>query len=177
MLQCVIDAVRGAGYAPWLALGAHRHEIEAHEGLDLSACRLVSVEDWEQGMSASLKAGIAEIREKVPEASGVLVLLADQPAIRTQTILKICSVIEAAPDRIQAAAYRAGKGEGSAGVPAYFPKSQFAALLNLSGAQGARQLIRSQPHDLLDLGWVTEDVDVPEDLERLAALTAVQSRP
>lgn len=170
MLQHVIDAVLEAGYKPWLALGAHRDLIETHDRLTLSACRIVPVALWEQGMSASLAAGITGIVSSAAHSSGVLVLLGDQPMVTCQDLLRMVSVIEGDREQIVATRYPHASGPDTAGVPVYFPKRYFADLTRLKGARGAQDLIRSQAHQVLDLGGATEDVDYPEDLMRLAAL-------
>jgi molybdenum cofactor cytidylyltransferase len=50
------------------------------------------------------------------------------------------------------------------GVPAYFPRKMFSALLSLKGDAGARDLLKSAV--AIDLKGGEVDIDTAEDLER-----------
>ena len=56
-----------------VVLGAHANEVRA--AADLAAVETVACEDWDEGISASLRAGL----EQLAEAAAVVVTLGDQP--------------------------------------------------------------------------------------------------
>ncbi|MEX2352803.1 MAG: NTP transferase domain-containing protein, partial [Gammaproteobacteria bacterium] len=98
-------------------------------GLDVT--HLVNHE-WETGMSSSLKLAI----EAVPaECEGALILLCDQPLIRTEHLQKLTGLWQENPDKIIASEYA-----GTCGVPAIIPKHCFTRIKTLGGDSGAKQL-------------------------------------
>ena len=70
---------------------------------------------------------------------------------------KFGDVFNPASGEVTASAYA-----GRHGVPAYFPASTFAALLDLSGDQGARELLRSGA--AIDLPNGELDIDTAADV-------------
>ncbi len=123
-------------------------------------------QDWARGMGDTLAAGVRDLQARHPHASGVLVVLADQPRIGPRLLPALLQAHARSPDRIIATVV-----DGRAGPPALFPRDDFAALAALTGAQGARALLqrevarvtlldpRDQDADLLD-------IDTPADLAR-----------
>lgn len=107
---------------------------------------------WAEGMASSIAAGVRALGES---AEGCLIVTCDMPAITAKHLRRLSS-----SGQLTASSY-----SGKRGVPAFFPASSFADLLELRGDAGARDLLRLAP--TVDLPGGECDVDTPEDLERL----------
>jgi len=141
-----------------VVLGSSADEIVA--GVDLHGADPVVCARWEEGQSASLACGLAELTD----CEAVVVTLGDQPRVAPDAIRR---VIEA---RNGASAVRATYG-GSPGHPVLLERDLFSALRDVTGDKGARNLLMSVsvldvPCD--DLGG-GEDVDTPAELDALRA--------
>ncbi len=123
-------------------------------GLDIS---LVEVADAGDGMSESLKCGIAALS---PSMAGAVVLLPDMPEIQTRHIN--CLIENFRPGRI----VQACDENGVPGNPVVLPRSMFAAIGSLSGDTGARRLIKDSTQPPIQVtmpGFVSSrDLDSPE---------------
>ncbi|GLQ99109.1 nucleotidyltransferase family protein [Dyella mobilis] len=159
-----------ASHAPVLVVtGAHVDEVaSALDGLPLAT---VHCETWQLGMGHSIARGVGELKRLFPNASGVLLCLADQPLLRLSTIQALLERHAQVPDRLIATTQH-----GVQGPPALFPRDCFDALMSLTGSRGARAVLEKQAErvdaiacdDLID-------VDTREDLERIHQWLASQS--
>ena len=127
---------------------------------------LVEPDATRPGMGDSIAAGV----KATPDAPGWLVLPADLPLIRSETL----RIIALAPS----AAVTVPLYLGQRGHPVYFAATCAQDLLNLKGNQGAAQVIRRQDAidsvayvNVDDIGTVT-DIDILEDLYRAEKLLA-----
>lgn len=124
----------------------------------LAGCdaRIVSAHDWQLGLSRSIRAGIAALPA---DCRGVLLMACDQPGVEAGALRALLEL--AHPRGAVAAGYA-----GTVGIPAWFPRSMFAALATLEGDTGARQLLREglAPR-VLDMPAAALDLDVPADLD------------
>jgi molybdenum cofactor cytidylyltransferase len=141
-----------------VVLGAGADEVAA--GVDLHGAEPVVCGRWEEGQSASLACGLAEL----VGCEAVVVTLGDQPRISPDAIRRVISA------RNGAAAVRATYN-GNPGHPVLLERRLFEQLRNVSGDKGARNLLLSVhvldvPCD--DLGG-GEDVDTPAELDALRA--------
>ena len=141
-----------------VVLGAGADEVAA--GVDLHGAEPVVCGRWEEGQSASLACGLAELAG----CEAVVVTLGDQPRVSPDAIRRVISA------RNDAAAVRATYN-GNPGHPVLLERRLFEQLRNVSGDRGARNLLLSVqvldvPCD--DLGG-GEDVDTPAELDALRA--------
>lgn len=90
---------------------------------------------WEEGLSASLGAGVGALTADI---DGVLVVLCDQPALSAAHLQTLVAAWREAPARPAASAYA-----GVLGVPAILPRAWFADIFALTGDRGARELLRA----------------------------------
>jgi molybdenum cofactor cytidylyltransferase len=107
------------------------------------------------GMGDSIAAGVAAR----PQASGWVVLPADMPLIRAQTIVQVAAELETCP--VVYAQHR-----GRRGHPVAFAAELYSDLVRLSGDEGARRLLGRYPThgvDVHDAG-VLADIDTKDDL-------------
>lgn len=110
------------------------------------------------GMGYSISCGVGAR----PDASGWLILPADMPMVRPETLLAVAQALE--KHTIAYAQYR-----GRRGHPVGFGAELFSELATLSGDTGARRLLgRYAAHGVdVDDPGVLIDIDTALDLERL----------
>jgi molybdenum cofactor cytidylyltransferase len=132
--------------------------------LDGLHARVIINPDAAEGMGASIRAGVGAVS---PEASGVVLLLADQPFISPQAIDRLIAAARASRARVAASAYG-----GVVGVPAYFHRALFPDLRALVGDRGARSVIAAHEADAVILAIPeaeAADIDTAQDLASLGA--------
>jgi molybdenum cofactor cytidylyltransferase len=123
-----------------------------------AAVKSVFNADFEQGLSASVQAGLSAVP---PDCRGVLLVLADQVAVTPDDLRRLVARWREQPDRIAAARY-----DQVTGVPAIFPAALCDELAALRGDRGARDLLKRLGEQVLtvDMPSAALDVDTPADL-------------
>jgi molybdenum cofactor cytidylyltransferase len=129
---------------------------------DLALTR-VACAAWEQGLSASIQAGVREVD---PKLAAALFVLADQPALEADHLQALVARWRTSVGRAVASAYG-----GVIGVPAVLPRGWFSDLYKLSGDQGARELLRARAADVSSVPapGLALDIDSPADVARLSS--------
>lgn len=170
LLETVLDNLRRSQVSEIVVvLGSSADEIR--ERVRLHGVRVVVNQYYEQGMGTSVRAGIAAVDVR---ADAALVILADQPFVRPDTLDLIIETYRERKPHIVIPTYK-----GFRGNPILIDRSLFPELLNLAGDIGCRAIFGSHTEDLLkvavdDIG-VLLDIDTPEDLERFRQLHAAGS--
>ena len=146
----------------WVVTGPDVEPIEAAlAGIDVQ----IAVNPApEEGQAGSVRAGIAALPASVDWA---LIALGDQPLLAPAIIPALLAARRTSPKLIVAPRYRDGHGN-----PVVFKREIFPELLRLTGDQGARPIIQSEPARVewvdLDLP-MPPDVDTPDDYEKIRA--------
>ncbi len=156
LLRRVIRCAAPAAERTWVILGAHAREIEPL--LTRSPVTTYFNMLWHEGISSSIRAGI----ELLPHScTAVMLVLADQPLIRTLDYTRLAQAWRAAPTTIVAAGYGT-----HAGAPAIFPRRFFSELQQLKGDVGAKSLLQQHAAALhtVPMPRASFDVDTPADL-------------
>jgi molybdenum cofactor cytidylyltransferase len=126
--------------------------------LKVEGARIVVAHRADDGMGASLAAGVAA----VPGASGFVVALADMPWIEPSTISRVVQAL------VNGASIVAPVYRGKRGHPVGFASTHRVKLLALRDDEGARAILASSPDALtlidVDDPGVVRDVDTPADL-------------
>jgi molybdenum cofactor cytidylyltransferase len=139
--------------------GHQRERVRAAlSGLDV---RLADNPDFAEGLSSSLKAGVAALPG---DAAGAMVVLGDMPGIATADLDRLIDAFRKAEGK---AVVRASHG-GRRGNPVLLPRSLFEAVARLEGDTGARHLVEAEGLDVVDVEIgeaAAVDVDTPEALE------------
>ena len=138
-----------------VVLGAEADGVFA--SIDDLAVRRVDCAEWQQGMSASLRAGIAAL---TAQCAGALVVLCDQPALDGAHLERLCRAWRDAPACGAASAYA-----GRLGVPALLPRAWFGELGGASGDRGARTVIAHHADEVVAIAneALARDVDHTAD--------------
>jgi molybdenum cofactor cytidylyltransferase len=124
---------------------------------DTGAVR-VDCDDWQLGLSASLRAGVSALPGDV---EGALVALCDQPAMDAAHLQALLRAFHAHPTDGIASGYA-----DVLGVPAVLPRSWFADVMQLGGDAGARELFRSQTRAVQIVAAPSLEFDVDEPTDR-----------
>jgi molybdenum cofactor cytidylyltransferase len=153
----VADAIAAAGLPPpVVVLGARAEEVRA--ALGERPAEFVMASDYAEGLSRSLRAGLAAVP---PAWSAALICLADMPRI-TPALLQ---ALAAAPGDVALPTWA-----GKRGNPVRWSRRHFARLMTLSGDVGGKAVLAdvavlteiAAPDD-----GVLDDIDTPEALARL----------
>jgi CTP:molybdopterin cytidylyltransferase MocA len=158
LLQHVLSrAIQLAGSSVTVVLGANAAAIAPM--LSRSPASVVINRQWQEGLASSIRAGV---RSLPGSCDGALLLLADQVGVSTLDLQRLADAWRRQPQCIAAARYGGGLG-----VPAIFPRSDFAALLTLRGDRGAQALLRRSTDRLVavEMPNAAQDVDTPEELQ------------
>ena len=126
-------------------------------GLGVEVRTAERVED--DGRAASVRAAVGSAR---PEASGLLMALADQPWLRAEDFDALLRAFESGSAGIVRARFA-----GSPGTPVVFARRYFEELSSLPPGEGGRAVISRHPDDVAAVDLDPErgrDVDRPEDL-------------
>ena len=140
-------------------LGSDADEVAA--GVDLHGAEAHVTERWEEGQSASLASGLAELAD----CDAVVVTLGDQPRMDPDAIRRVIGA------RGEGAAAVRATYHGKPGHPVLLEQELFDRLRDVTGDHGARNLLISmQTREIPceDLGG-GQDVDTPAQLDALRA--------
>jgi len=147
-----------------LVTGAlHDELLPEIEGLPF---HVVRNDNWADGMGGSIAAGLAELETAAegPKVDAVVVILCDQPLLNEDVIGQLIVQFQATGQPVVASAYA-----GIQGVPALFGRAVFPQLLDLRGANGARELLQQYAHlPAIDFPGGATDVDTAAQYEALA---------
>ena len=156
-----------------VALEAGCRPVVVVTGANAAACReslrgfdVLEAENqqWESGISSSVRVGVEALVTANPRIAAVVLMLCDQPFVTRDVIVRLVRVHYETGCSIVASRYG-----GSYGVPALFGKAHFTELSKLQGAAGAKQVIQKhlRKAHLLPFPEGEIDVDTPDDFARL----------
>jgi len=123
-------------------------------------------ENWQSGMSSSIKCGLTSLLNAEPELDGVVIALCDQPFVTAEHIDRLVRGFTLQRSPITAAKY-----DQTTGVPALLARDLFDELRQLTGDKGARLLIRNHPDQVhsVTIDEAAFDIDTPGDVLRLTS--------
>jgi len=148
MITRVVDNVIASGVRPVLVVTGHERE-RVEEALSGRPIIFVHAEDYAEGLSASLKAGIAAVP---PEAEGVLIALGDMPLVDSAAMTRILAAFD--PEEGRAIVQPTFRGKQ--GNPVLWGREFIPEMLAITGDVGARQLVGRHADRLIE-------VEVPDD--------------
>ncbi|MSO84720.1 MAG: nucleotidyltransferase family protein [Rhodospirillales bacterium] len=163
MIARIAEAALASRARPVVVVTGFESDRVAAALADL-AVKIVPNPDYGLGLSASLKTGLAALKDT--GVAGALVLLGDMPHLTAATL-----------DRLIAAFGENGgnaicvpEADGQRGNPLLWPADLFAEMSGLAGDKGARELLAHHSDRIkivaAPAGEILADVDTPEDLAR-----------
>ncbi len=159
LVRHAVEAALGSSCRPVIVvLGAHGEAVQSElEGLPV---RIVRNENWSQGLSTSIRAGIAALPSAPDSPEAIVLTLCDQPFVGADSIEALVAAYRSTGRPIVASQYG-----GTLGVPTLFSRALLPELLALEGDTGARQVIQAHASSVWPVpcpqGAV--DLDTPED--------------
>ena len=163
MVARVVDQVLHSLARPVLVVTGHQADAVERA---LSGCpiRFVHAADYGDGLSASLRAGIAAVP---PEAAAALVCLGDMPLVQARMIDRLIAAYDPDEGRLIVLPTFNGKQ----GNPMLWDRRFFVEILALSGDSGARALLAGHMEHVAEVeigdAAVLQDFDTPKSLAAL----------
>jgi molybdenum cofactor cytidylyltransferase len=162
LLEQVVDIVRGSRvHEIVLVLGHQAGTIQKH--LAIKDLKIVINESYQHGMGTSLRTGLAALSS---ETNAALIVLADQPFIRAETLDQLMDHYEQSGAQIAIPVYK-----GFRGNPVLLDRSVFPEVMALRGDIGCRAIFGNHVEGIVkvpvdDIG-ILLDLDTKGDVERL----------
>ena len=128
-----------------------------------TGAEVVTAHDWDEGMGASLRAGLAHL--EAGDADLALVTLVDLPDVTAEVVRRVlAAALGDGPAALARAAY-----DGVPGHPVAIGRDHWAAVRTTArGDRGARDHLRATAHVLVECGDLAtgRDLDTVDDLHR-----------
>jgi molybdenum cofactor cytidylyltransferase len=124
-------------------------------------------DQWRDGLASSLATGIREVLRLDARCDGVLITMADQPLVNSESLRRVLNALDS-HTRLAAAEY-----SGTIGVPAVIGREYLDALLLLEGDAGAGRWLRG-------LGDAVRRIPMPEaalDIDTAKDLVLLEAHP
>lgn len=163
--RAVVSLLCGGCAEVTVVLGAAERQAQALLGeagwLDDERIAVVPAADWNEGMGASLRAGLTALEPG--SAASVLVSLVDLPDVDVRVVRRVLGAASGA-----SALARASYG-GQPGHPVLIGRDHWPGVVSSAeGDRGARRYLENHRHTLCECGDLASgrDLDRPEDLSR-----------
>jgi molybdenum cofactor cytidylyltransferase len=165
MVRRVVEMLRKSKADPIVVVTGHQSERVAAVLRDLPVS-LVHNPDYAQGLSTSLKVGIAALGAG---ADGALVCLGDMPRVSAAEVDRLIGAF----NPVEGRGIVVPTLNGKRGNPVLWSKQFFAEMSQVAGDVGARHLIGTYPEMVAEVEMagdgVLTDIDTPQALAKLAA--------
>ena len=121
--------------------------------------KVISNDNWQLGIGSSIKTGLKFLLGNDPSIDGALFLVADQPHITSSHLRSLIK------EFISSNGIVASHYDGTAGVPAIFPKSVFSQIEALGDVQGAKAILQKNQDQVQVVEFPKGgiDLDTPDD--------------
>ena len=160
MVRAVVDALSGSSVGAVVVVTGHESD-RVQEALAGSGARLVHNPEFGQGLSGSLRVGLAALPES---AEGAVICLGDMPLVTSRHVDRLVAAFDPAEGReICVPVF-----EGKRGNPVLFARRFFDEMMAVRGDVGARHLIGEYEEYVCEVAMddraVLVDVDSPQAL-------------
>jgi molybdenum cofactor cytidylyltransferase len=163
MISRVVDNVLASRAKPVIVVTGHERD-RVEEALAGRPIRFAHAEDYAEGLSASLKAGL---RAVPPEAEGILVCLGDMPLVSAEMLDRLIGAFD--PEEGRAIVQPTFRGKQ--GNPMLWSREFLEQMLAISGDIGARHLAAKHAERMVEVEMaddaVLRDFDTTDALKSL----------
>jgi molybdenum cofactor cytidylyltransferase len=163
MIARVVDNVIASRAKPVIVVTGHERE-RVEETLAGRAVIFAHAEDYAEGLSASLKAGL---RAVPPQAEGILICLGDMPLVAPEMIDRLLNAFD--PEEGRAIVQPTFRGKQ--GNPMLWAREFLPEMLAITGDVGARHLAATHAERLVEVEMaddaVLRDFDTTDALKTL----------
>jgi len=172
MVRHVAEAVQGSQARPIIVVTGHEREKVEAALSGVGVASFVFNPDYAQGLSTSLKQGLAALPAGT---EGAVVCLGDMPKVAASEIDRLIAAFNALEGRAICVPTRRGKR----GNPVLLASRLFPELSSVSGDVGARDVIAAHPELVVEVEMdgdgVLTDIDTPQALARLAGTAKMEA--
>ena len=158
----VNEAINAKADAVVVILGKNADLLQ--NKIDNQKVNVVINKDWEEGMAASVRLGLATLLKIKPYIDAVIFMVCDQPHISSLVLNELITTQQKTTKQIVTCNYG-----GSIGPPALFHKKYFRELAKVKGDIGARNIIQQNMNDVATILFPEGkiDIDTQEDYDAL----------
>jgi len=162
----VNEAINAKADAVVVILGKNADLLQ--NKIDNQKVNVVINKDWEEGMAASVRLGLATLLKIKPYIDAVIFMVCDQPHISSLVLNELITRQQKTTKQIVTCNYG-----GSIGPPALFHKKYFRELAKVKGDIGARNIIQQNMNDVATILFPEGkiDIDTQEDYDALESST------
>lgn len=154
-LHTAIDALRDGGCDHVLVVLGAQAERAEHLIAQLAVSTVVAT-DWDQGMSASLRAGLIAARDHAGEFGAVVISLVDLPDVDSRVVARVIDKVGTEPSALGRAVY-----DDTPGHPVVIGMGHIPGVLEtIDGDQGARHYLRETGLTLVECSDLATGADV-----------------
>ena len=157
LITKAVDAALASRLDPLLVVTGHQADKIA-AALDGTPVALVHNERFTEGLSSSLRTGLAAVPE---DCDGAMILLGDMPDITPALIDRLIAAFASGSICVAATGKRRGH-------PVLWARRFFGELMTLTGDKGARELLQAHTNQVLEIeagdGAPLADIDTVEAL-------------
>ena len=159
LLQTVINEALETSCRPVIAvLGSNAKEIASQHQND--QVNFVFNESWENGMASSIVAGLSTLIKNNSEIESIIIAVADQAFIKMSNFNNLIEKQKETGKNIIASTYAE-----TIGTPVLFKKDYFEALLSLTGAEGAKKILKQYPQDVETVVFEHGEIDIDTETD------------
>ena len=163
ILERTLNNVRASDVGEIVLVLGHAAE-SVEKAISTERIRVVSNPDYQQGMGTSLRAGLAAVG---PDAAAALIVLADQPFVRPETLNRLITCHRESKPQIIIPMY-----QGFRGNPVLLDRSVFEEVKGLNGDVGCRAIFGDHTEGIcklpVDDAVILLDIDSRSDFETLS---------
>jgi molybdenum cofactor cytidylyltransferase len=165
VIDACVKSLRDSRLGQIIVVLGHR-EAEIRSRLAGSGVEFAINPDYKLGMLSSVKTALSQLS---PQSTAVLIALVDQPMVTAEMINQIIDAYEKGDKRVVLPVY-----EGRHGHPIILSRDFEEEIMRLEdlSPEGLRTLINAYRDEILEVpvnsAAVTDDIDRPEDYERLS---------
>jgi molybdenum cofactor cytidylyltransferase len=163
LLAKIVDEALEAALTPVVVVtGAYAAEVG--DSINGRPVTVAYNSRWKEGMASGIVAGLAELLSVQPRMRGVVIAVCDQPRLSAALLAELVEQFSVSRKGIVACAYG-----GTVGTPVLFGYRYFRSLSGLSGAEGAKKLLKTYPEDVATVPFPggEMDIDTEEDMGKL----------
>ncbi len=162
-LEAILSTCREAGLDRLVVVLGH-HAAEIQHAVNLEGAQVVVNQNYRQGQTSSLQAGLKALETAEPEA--IVLCLVDHPAVSAESVRKLIQAFAQTKSPVVIPTFQNQRGH-----PVLIGRALFEELKKLSPDEGANAVIRKYRHltkfiEVDDPG-ILLDIDDPETYRRL----------
>ena len=163
LLQHAIDEAAASGPAAVVVVtGADAEKIS--KAVNKEIVTIAYNEQWQTGMASGIVAGLKKLFAVNQDVDKIIIAVCDQPFVTSSLFTQLYQTQNETHHHIVASAYA-----DTIGTPVLFTQKYFDALLSVTGDEGAKKILKSNPEDVarVDFPQGAIDIDTQKDYEDL----------